>query len=134
MGTDKGSASGTSLIALSRHQQVALDLVPESLRSESTIRLIISGGESTGKSTLISVIVHSTREFCGRTADKNLSYKKLEAERRRRMQVDFKGTKLIIIDEYNMIDIKMLANIDLSSKRHFFNKRTFWKYFCCARR
>ncbi|XP_026415985.1 uncharacterized protein LOC113311360 [Papaver somniferum] len=61
------------------------------------------------------------------TADKNLSYKKLEAERCRRMQVDFKGTKLIIIDEYNMIDIKMLANIDLrvrdifSTNEHFGN-------------
>ncbi|RZC87713.1 hypothetical protein C5167_028166 [Papaver somniferum] len=151
--THSVSGSGTSLIALSRQQQVALNLVLESLRSESTIRLIISGGAGTGKSTLISAIVHSTRELFGNeksvrimaptgvavfniggstihhelaiTADKNLSYKKLEAERCRRMQVDFKDTKLIIIDEYSMIGRKMLANIDLRLRDIFSTSEPF---------
>ncbi|KAI3962439.1 hypothetical protein MKW98_010990 [Papaver atlanticum] len=62
--THSVSGSGTSLITLSRQQQVALDLILESLRSQLTIRLIISGGGAgTGKSTLISVIFHSTREL-----------------------------------------------------------------------
>ncbi|XP_026442569.1 uncharacterized protein LOC113342147 [Papaver somniferum] len=56
--THSVSGSGTSLIALSRQQQVAHDIVLESLSSKSTIRLIINGGAGTGKSTHINVIVH----------------------------------------------------------------------------
>lgn len=128
-------------------------MVLEFLRSESTIRLIISGGAGTGKSTLISVIFHSMREFFNNeksvrimaptgvdasntggstihhelaiTADRNLSYKKLEAERCRRMQVDFKDTKLIIINEYNMIGRKMLTNINLRLRDIFLTSEPF---------
>lgn len=57
------SGSSTSLPALSRQQQAAHDLILDSLRSNSTIRLIISGGAGTGKSTLINAIVRSTREL-----------------------------------------------------------------------
>ncbi|KAI3858903.1 hypothetical protein MKX03_006972 [Papaver bracteatum] len=135
------SGSGTSLIALSRQQQVELDLVLESLRSESTIRLIISGGAGTGKelfgdekyvrimaSTGVAAFniggstIHHELAI---TADKNLSYKKLEAERCRHMQVDFKETKLIIIDEYSMIGRKMLANIDLRLRDIFSTSEPF---------
>ncbi|KAI3902513.1 hypothetical protein MKW92_034433 [Papaver armeniacum] len=59
------SGSSSSLHALSRQQQDAHDLILDYLRSNSTIRLIISGGAGTGKSTLINAIVRSTRElFC----------------------------------------------------------------------
>ncbi|KAI3945508.1 hypothetical protein MKW98_018325 [Papaver atlanticum] len=147
------SGSSTSLPALSRQQQAPHDLVLDSLRSNSTIRLIISGGAGTGKSTLINAIVRSTRELfnnensvrimvptgvaafniggstihqeLGITADKSQSYKKLEAERCRRMQVDFKNTKLIIIDEYIMIGTKMLAYIDLRLRDIFGTKESF---------
>ncbi|RZC85217.1 hypothetical protein C5167_028451 [Papaver somniferum] len=61
----------------------------------------------------------------GITADKSQSYKKLEAERCRRMQVDFKYTKLIIIDEYSMIGRKMLAYIDLRLRDIFGTKEFF---------
>ncbi|KAI3949376.1 hypothetical protein MKW98_023313 [Papaver atlanticum] len=47
--THSVSGSDTSLIALSRQQQVALDPVLESFRSQTTIWLIISGGAGTGK-------------------------------------------------------------------------------------
>ncbi|KAI3899770.1 hypothetical protein MKW92_052623 [Papaver armeniacum] len=150
--THSVSGSDTPLIALSRQQKIAHDLVLGSLRSQSTIRLIIREG-SRGKSTLISAVVHSTRELFGNEksirimaptgvaafniggstihhelaiiADKNLSYKKLEAERCRRMQVDFKDTKLIIIDEYSMIGRKMLANIDLRLRDIFSTSEPF---------
>ncbi|KAI3914336.1 hypothetical protein MKW98_014943 [Papaver atlanticum] len=147
------SGLSTSLPALSRQQQATHDLILDSLRSNSTIRLIISGGAGTGKSTLINAVVRSTRELfsndyfvrimaptgvaafniggstihheLGITADKSHSYKKLEAERCRRMQVDFKDTKLIIIDEYNMIGRKMLAYIDLRLRDIFGTKEYF---------
>ncbi|KAI3924837.1 hypothetical protein MKW98_031088 [Papaver atlanticum] len=57
------SGLSTSLSALSRQQQAAHGLILDSLRSNSTIRLIISGGAGTGKSTLINAIVRSTREL-----------------------------------------------------------------------
>ncbi|KAI3900278.1 hypothetical protein MKW92_028692 [Papaver armeniacum] len=41
------------------------------------------------------------------------------------MQVDFKNTKLIIIDEYNMIGRKMLAYIDLQLSDIFGTKESF---------
>ncbi|KAI3934809.1 hypothetical protein MKW98_026217 [Papaver atlanticum] len=147
------SGSSTSLPTLSRQQQAAHDLVLDSLRSNSTIRLIISGGAGTGKSTLINAIVRSTRELfsnensvrimaptgvaafniggstihheLGITADKSQSYKKLEVERCRQMQVDFKNTKLIIIDEYSMIGRKILAYIDLRLRDIFGTKESF---------
>ncbi|KAI3851247.1 hypothetical protein MKX03_002235 [Papaver bracteatum] len=150
---DSDSDSSTSVPSLSRQQQAAHDLILDSLRSNSTIRLIISGGAGTGKSTLINAIVRSTRELFGNdnsvrvmaptgvaafniggstihhelgiTADKSQSYKKLEAERCRRMQVDFKNTKLIIIDEYSMIGRKMLAYIDLRLRDIFGTKESF---------
>ncbi|KAI3884072.1 hypothetical protein MKX03_036036 [Papaver bracteatum] len=132
---------------------VALDLVMEYLRSESTIRLIISEHVGMGKSNLISAIVHSTRKLFSNNesvrimtptgvatfsiggsnvhhelatmAYKNISYKKLEAERCRRMHVDFKDTKMIIIDEYNMIGRQMLANIDLRLRDIFSTSEPF---------
>ncbi|KAI3845537.1 hypothetical protein MKW92_047228, partial [Papaver armeniacum] len=132
------SGSSTSLPALSRQQQAAHDLVIDSL----------SGGAGTGKSTLINAIVRSTRELfsndnsvrimaptgvaafniggstihheLGITTDKSQSYKKLEAN-----DVDFKNTKLIIIDEYSMIGRKMLAYIDLRLRDIFGTKESF---------
>ncbi|KAI3891381.1 hypothetical protein MKX03_028019 [Papaver bracteatum] len=55
--------SSISFPSLSRQQQAAHDLILDSLRLNSTIRLIISGGAGTGKSTLINAIVRSTREL-----------------------------------------------------------------------
>ncbi|MCL7051719.1 hypothetical protein MKW94_027464 [Papaver nudicaule] len=106
----------TSVTILSKQQQAALDLVLHSLRARSCIRLIISGGAGTGKSTLINAIVCSTRAMFGNdkavrvmaptgvaayniggatvhhelaiTADRNQQYKKLETERCGRMQVN----------------------------------------------
>ncbi|KAI3899201.1 hypothetical protein MKW92_016431, partial [Papaver armeniacum] len=85
------------------------DIVLHSVRTSSTIRLIIYGGAGTGKSTLIHAIVRSTREIFRNdksvrimaptgvaafniggatnhhelaiTVDRNNSYKKLETER-----------------------------------------------------
>ncbi|KAI3971141.1 hypothetical protein MKW92_013682 [Papaver armeniacum] len=135
------SGSSSSLLALSRQQQAAHDLILDSLRSNSTIRLIISGGAGTGKSTLINAISvrimdptgvaafniggSTIHHELGITSDKIHWYKKLEAERCRRMQVDFKNTKLIIIDEYNMIGRKMLAYIDLRLRDIFGTKESF---------
>ncbi|KAI3973356.1 hypothetical protein MKW92_002224, partial [Papaver armeniacum] len=113
---EKSSLAGQNipLTILSNQQHAALDLILQSLRSHSTIRLIISGGAGTGKSTLINSIVRLTRELFGNdksvrimaptgvatfniggatihhelgiTTDKNQSYKKLETERCGRMQ------------------------------------------------
>ncbi|KAI3870674.1 hypothetical protein MKW92_016829 [Papaver armeniacum] len=52
-----------SSIILSHQQNAALDMVLQSLRTCSTIRLIINGGAGTGKSTLIHASVHSVREL-----------------------------------------------------------------------
>ncbi|KAI3852073.1 hypothetical protein MKW98_020072 [Papaver atlanticum] len=137
------SGLSTSLPALSRQQQAAHDHILD----------FFSGGEGTVKSTLINAIVRSTRELfsndnsvhimaptsvdafniggstihheLGITADKSQSYKKLETERCRRMQVYFKNTKLIIIDEYSMIGRKMLAYIDLRLRDIFGAKESF---------
>ncbi|KAI3992961.1 hypothetical protein MKX01_009704 [Papaver californicum] len=54
-----------SLTVLSHQQQAALDLVLHSMRACPTIRLIISGGAGTGKSTIINAIVRSTKELFG---------------------------------------------------------------------
>ncbi|KAI3835045.1 hypothetical protein MKW92_014894 [Papaver armeniacum] len=110
------SGSSTSFPALSRQQQAAHDLILNSLRSNSTIRLIITAFNIGG-----STIHHEL----GITTDKSQSYKKLEAERCIRMQVDFKNTKLIIIDEYSMIGRKMLAYIDLRLRDIFGTKESF---------
>ncbi|KAI3909394.1 hypothetical protein MKW98_007918 [Papaver atlanticum] len=117
------------------------------------------GGAGMGKPNLISAIVHSTRELFSNDesvrimaptgvasfniggsnvhhevaiiADRNLSHKKLEAERCRRIHlylnttVDFKDTKMIIIDEYNMIGRQMLANIDLRLRDIFSTNEPF---------
>ncbi|KAI3901393.1 hypothetical protein MKW92_037475 [Papaver armeniacum] len=91
------SGSSTSLPALSRQQKVAHDLILDSLRSNSTICLIIS-----------SIIHHKL----GITTDTSQSYKKLEAKRCRRMQ-------------YNMIGRKMLAYIDLQLRDIFGTKESF---------
>ncbi|MCL7036772.1 hypothetical protein MKW94_019085 [Papaver nudicaule] len=139
--THSVSGSGTSLVSLSRQQQVALDMVLESLRSESTIRLIISGGAGTGKelfgnkksvrimaptgAAAFNIGGSTIHHELAITADKNLSYKKLEASKCRHMQVDFKDTKLIIIDEYSMIGRKMLANIDLRLRDIFSTSEPF---------
>ncbi|MCL7050153.1 hypothetical protein MKW94_023326 [Papaver nudicaule] len=142
-----------SVTVLSEQQQKALDLVLQSLRAHSTIRLIISGGAGTDKLTLINAIVRSTREMFGNnkavrvmgptgvaafniggttvhhelaiTADRNQSYKKLETQRCTHMQVDFKDTRLIIIDEYIMIGRKMLGNINLRCRDIFANNEPF---------
>ncbi|KAI3897087.1 hypothetical protein MKX03_009690 [Papaver bracteatum] len=55
--------SSTSLPSLSRQHQAAYDLILDSLRSNSTIRLITSGGVGTRKLTLINAIVRLKREL-----------------------------------------------------------------------
>ncbi|KAI3830441.1 hypothetical protein MKX03_018131 [Papaver bracteatum] len=131
--THSVSISDTSLIALSRQQQIAHDLVLGSLRSQSTIRLIISGGAGMGKELFgnekyvrimaptgvaaFNIGGSTIHHELAITADKNLSYKKLE--------VDFKDTKLIIIDKYSMIGRKMLANIDLRLRDIFSTSEPF---------
>ncbi|MCL7044102.1 hypothetical protein MKW94_009965, partial [Papaver nudicaule] len=55
-----------ALSSLSRQQKAAHDMVLQSMREGSTIRLIVSGGAGTGKSTLINAIVHSIRQLFGK--------------------------------------------------------------------
>ncbi|KAI3895203.1 hypothetical protein MKX03_009388 [Papaver bracteatum] len=137
----------TSLTVLSAQQKASLNLVQKSLNDGLRICLIVSGGAGTGKSTLINTIVRSTREMFGNdkdvrimaptgvatfnigdstihhelsiTTNRNQSYKKFETQRCGRMQVDFSGTKLIIIDEYSIIAKRMLGNIDLRCRDIF---------------
>ncbi|KAI3890044.1 hypothetical protein MKX03_004531 [Papaver bracteatum] len=119
--THSVSGSGTSLIALSRQQQVALDLVLESLRSQSkSVRIM----DPTGLAAF-NIVGSTIHHELAITADKNLLYKKLEEEWCRRMQVDYKDTKLIISYEYIMIRIKMLANIDLRLRDIFSTREPF---------
>ncbi|KAI3883779.1 hypothetical protein MKW92_019059, partial [Papaver armeniacum] len=96
------------------NKKAALNAVRKSLNEGLSIRLIVSGGAGTGKSTLINAIVRSTRELFGNdkavrimaptgvaafniggstihhelaiTTDRNQSYKKLETQRCGRMQ------------------------------------------------
>ncbi|RZC45255.1 hypothetical protein C5167_038197 [Papaver somniferum] len=92
----------------------------EFFNNEKSVRIMAPTGvdaSNTGGST-----IHHELAI---TADRNLSYKKLEAERCRRMQVDFKDTKLIIINEYNMIGRKMLTNINLRLRDIFLTSEPF---------
>ncbi|XP_026383518.1 ATP-dependent DNA helicase PIF1-like [Papaver somniferum] len=141
------------LSSLSPQQKEAHDMVLQSMREGSTIRLIISGGAGTCKSTLINAIVHSTRELFQKiksvrimtptgvdafnidsatihhelalSVDKDQSYKSLDHVQCGHMQKDFKDTKLIVIDEYSMIGRKMFANIDLRCRDIFANNEPF---------
>ncbi|KAI3866495.1 hypothetical protein MKX03_023186 [Papaver bracteatum] len=93
------SSSSTSIPSLSRQKQSAHDLILDSLRSNSTIRLIIIAFNIGGSS------IHHELDI---TVDKN-----------------FKNTKFIIIDEYSMIGRKMLAYIDLRLRDIFGTKESF---------
>ncbi|KAL5698787.1 DNA helicase [Ranunculus cassubicifolius] len=134
---------------LSPQQKGAHDLILNSLAQGSTIRLIVSGGAGTGKSTLINAIVSSATELFGNkkavrvmaqtgVAAFNIGgstihhelgiygelgvhhYKDLEGETLGRMQEEFKDTKLLIVDEYSMIGRKLLAHMDFRCRNIFF--------------
>ncbi|XP_026428269.1 ATP-dependent DNA helicase pfh1-like [Papaver somniferum] len=141
------------LSSLSPQQKAKHDMVLQSIRKGSTILLIMSGGADIGKSTPINVIVHSTIalfqkikvvRIMGPTGvaafniggatihhelalsmEKYQSYKSLDHVQCGHMQKDFKDTKLIVIDEYNMIGRKMFANIDLRCRDIFANNEPF---------
>ncbi|KAL2523555.1 ATP-dependent DNA helicase [Abeliophyllum distichum] len=121
------------LTHLSAQQRMAHDLVLASLHEQRPIHLIISGIASTGKSILINAIVHSAfilfhsnkavrilaptgvaafniggatiHHELAISAEKKPSqpYIHISGDQCRHMQEDIKDTKLIIIDEYNML-------------------------------
>ncbi|KAL2491750.1 ATP-dependent DNA helicase [Abeliophyllum distichum] len=147
------------LTHLSAQQRMAHDLVLTSLHEQRPIHLIISGGESTENSTLINTIVHSAFilfhsnkavrimaptgfaafNIGGATIHHELAisverkpsqpYIHISGDQCRRMQEDFKDTKLIIIDEYNMLVRAMLANIDLRCRDIFATNESFGRVF-----
>ncbi|KAI3964480.1 hypothetical protein MKW92_008649 [Papaver armeniacum] len=100
------SGSSTSFPALSRQQQAAHDLILNSLRSNSTIRndncVRIMAPTGVAAFNIGGSTIHHE---LGITTDKSQSYKKLEAERCRRMQ--------------------MLAYIDLRLRDIFGTKESF---------
>ncbi|MCL7028421.1 hypothetical protein MKW94_024005 [Papaver nudicaule] len=142
-----------ALSSLSQQQKAAHDIVLRSMETRSTIRLIVSGGAGTGKSTLINAIVHSTRQLFGKkeavkimaptgiaafniggatihhelaiAVEKDREYKNLNPELCRRMQEDFQDTKLIVIDEYSMLGRNMFAKIYLRCRDVFANSEHF---------
>ncbi|KAI3880149.1 hypothetical protein MKX03_008184 [Papaver bracteatum] len=118
------SGSTTSLPSLSRQQKATHDLILDSLRSNQLL----------GKSTLINAIIRSTRELFSddnyvrvmaptSVAVFNMGGSTIHYELG--ITVDFKNTKLIIIDEYNMIGRKMLTYIDLRLRDIFGTKESF---------
>ncbi|KAL2499053.1 ATP-dependent DNA helicase [Abeliophyllum distichum] len=143
------------LTHLSAQQRMVHDLVLASLHEQRPIHLIISGGAGTGKSTLINAIVHSTFilfhsnkavrimaptgvaafNIGGATIHHELAisaerkpsqpYIHISGDQCRRMQEDFKDTKLIIIDEYSMLGRSMLANVDLRCRDIFATNESF---------
>ncbi|KAL2462147.1 ATP-dependent DNA helicase [Abeliophyllum distichum] len=143
------------LTHLSAQQRMAHDLVLASLHEQRPIHLIISGGAGTGKSTLINAIVHSAFilfhsnkavrimaptgvaafNIGGATIHHELAinaerkpsqpYIHISGDQCRRMQEDFKDTKLIIIDEYSMLGRAMLANVDLRCRDIFATNESF---------
>ncbi|KAF5176526.1 Atp-dependent dna helicase rrm3, partial [Thalictrum thalictroides] len=140
---------------LSIQQNKALDLIIKSLQNGMPIQLIVCGGAGTGKSTLINAIVKSAAtcfgnkkmvrimaptgvaafNIGGTTIHHELSisserrfflqYKHISGDQCRKMQDDFKETKLIIIDEYSMLGRAMLANIDLRCRDIFAKNEAF---------
>ncbi|KAL2474964.1 ATP-dependent DNA helicase [Abeliophyllum distichum] len=143
------------LTDLSTQQRMAHDLILTSLREQKSIYVIISRGAGTGKSTLINAIVHSAFNLfnsnkairimaptgvaafnIGRatihhelaiSAERKPSqpYTHISSDQCRRMQEDFKDTKLIIIDEYSMLGGAMIANVDLRCRDIFANNEAF---------
>ncbi|KAL2481045.1 ATP-dependent DNA helicase [Abeliophyllum distichum] len=61
------------------------------------------------------------------SAERKLSqpYTHISGDQCRRMQEDFKDTKLIIIDEYSMLGRAMIANVDLRCRYIFANNEAF---------
>ncbi|KAL2480001.1 ATP-dependent DNA helicase [Abeliophyllum distichum] len=139
----------------SAQQQMTHDLVLSSLLEERHIHMIISGGVGIGKSTLINAIAHSAFilfhsnkivrimaptgvaafNIGGATIHHELAisakrkpsqpYIYISGDQCRWKQEDFKDTKLIIIDEYNMLGKAMLANIDLRCRNIFATNESF---------